>query len=268
MEKLSSKINSISCGTPVFLNNDFRRIHYTINEKEKQPIRITIKLPYYTRPEISNEIISSNSEFINGFKVVQTANGEYAYIRESDGALLPYRYDIASDFNQYGFAMVAKDGIATWINKNFQYLSRSGKMVDENMKDKYYDYRNPDGFQGIYEFSSGNYPLSRVYEENNEYRNTFYFSVEGKRKEFYLFDGSFDHSFTFNSFINSDFGDKDYIIDERGILFAKGYYCPFKYVLEFCEQNGVVSAIYENADKCFTEEKRQVKILKPNNSQK
>ena len=263
MKNLSSKINSISCGSNIFITNDFKReIYYTINEEETQPIKITIRLPYSNRPETSNEIIDSDSEFVNGFKVVKTANGEYGYIRQSDSVLLPYRYDIASDFNQYGFAMVAKDGNTTWINKNFQYLSKDGEMVNEDIEDKYYKYRKFEGFQKICKFSTGNYPLSRIYEGRNRCGHSFYFSTEGKRKEFYKFDGSFDYEFTFSSFGNTDFGDRDYIIGGNGILFAKGYYCPLKYVLEFCEQNGIVSAIYENADKVFTN-KGQQKVLKP-----
>ena len=68
-------------------------------------------------------IIDSNENFVNGFKVVKTANGEYAYIRESDNSLLPFRYDIAFDFNEFGFAIVGKDGSVSWINKDFKYLN-------------------------------------------------------------------------------------------------------------------------------------------------
>ncbi len=269
MENLSSKINSISCGSYVFETQDFKReVYYTINEDEENSVHLTIRLPYSTRPESSNEIIESSGSFINGFKVVQTANKEYAYIREEDGVLLPYRYDVASDFNEYGFAMVAKDGNANWINSQFQYLSKNGDMVDEQLEDKYYKYKKFEGFQKIHKFSRGKYPLSRVYEGRNRYANSFYFSTEGKIKEFYEFDGSFDHLFTHSFFGNVDFGDKDYIVGGNGILFAKGYYCPLEYVLEFFEQNGLVSKLYENADKCFNEEKVQVKVLKPNNSQK
>ena len=57
------------------------------------------------------EIIDNSNDFVNGFKVVQTSNGEYAYVRQSDFQLLPFRYDVASDFNEYGFAMVGKKGV-------------------------------------------------------------------------------------------------------------------------------------------------------------
>lgn len=263
MENLSSKINSISCGSNILITNDMqRKIYYTINEEE-YPIKITVSLPYAARPVISNEIIESNSGFVNGFKVVKTANGEYAYIRESDGILLPYRYDIASDFNQYGFAMVAKDGNATWINKSFQCLSKNGKMVEEDMEGKYSKYRKFEGFQQVYNFSTGAYPLSRVYEGRDGRANSFYFSPEGKRKEFYKFDGSFNHFFPISTFGNTDFKDKDYIISENGIIFAKGYFCSLKYVLDFCKQNGTVSAIFETADECYVKEKEKARTLKP-----
>lgn len=262
MVNLSSKINSISCDSNIFITSDFKRtVYYTVNEKEN-PIRITVKLPYFTRPEISDEIINSESEFVNGFKVVQTANGEYAYIREYDGVLLPYRYDIASDFNDYGFAMVAKDGNTTWINKNFQYLSKNGDMIDENLDDELYKYHKFEGFQKVYKFSTGKYPLSLVYDGRNRYAYSFYFSTEGKRKEFYQFDGSFNYEYTFDSFGSVDFGDKDYIMIGQGILFSKGYYCPLKYFFELCEKKGIISNIFENIDTSFNKEKVKIKTKK------
>ena len=264
MRKLPSKINSISCYKSD-LPYDFqtRPITYIINDGEEELEIISIKLPPTARPEVSNEIVSLNDKFVNGFKIVETANGEYAYIRESDGVLLPYRYDIATDFNDYGFAMVAKDGNASWINKNFRYFSRDGEMVVENIEDRYYKYSEFKGFQKIYKFSTGNYPLSKVYDGRGRGEIVFYFSTEGKIKEFYQFDGSFDYEFPVVSLASKDFGDKDYIINGYGIFFAKGYYFPLKYVLEFCEQNGIINTIYENADKCFNEEKGKTKILKP-----
>lgn len=48
MVNLSSKINSISCDSNIFITSDFKRtVYYTVNEKEN-PIRITVKLPYFT----------------------------------------------------------------------------------------------------------------------------------------------------------------------------------------------------------------------------
>ena len=52
-------------------------------------------------------------------------------LSEKDNILLPYRYDIATDFNEYGFAMIGKNGKVSWIDKKFNYLNIEGKIEKE-----------------------------------------------------------------------------------------------------------------------------------------
>ena len=97
----------------MFEGEEIVKYGYVINEDKDGELYMPIELPYYygvyLRPPASFDIIDDSREFVNGFKVVQTANLEYAYVREADNKLLPYRYDIATDFNEYGYAIVGKD---------------------------------------------------------------------------------------------------------------------------------------------------------------
>ena len=99
MEKLPEKINSIIRSSAILVTKGVRHIYYEINEKEETRTGIHVELPEYWRPKKSDEIVDDSNNFVNGFKVVKTANGEYAYVREADNSLLPFRYDIAFDFN-------------------------------------------------------------------------------------------------------------------------------------------------------------------------
>jgi len=260
MKKMLKNINNISCSNCIFLTENYERnIHYEINENEEELITINVKLPRATRPEKTDEIVAQSESFVNGFKTVVTKNGEYAYVREEDGKLLPYRYDIAADFNELGYAMVGKDGNASWINKNFQYLSKDGELIDEDLEDPY---RKFDGFQKVFNFNRGQYPLSRVHEGRSHFAKTYFFSPEGKIQEFYQFDGQIS---TFNSWSGScdiDFNDRDYLITNEGIFFAKGYFCPTSYIFEYCEKNGTISEILKNADKALKIETGQKTLLK------
>lgn len=264
MENLFNKITGISCHDSILITRGMQRqINYIINQGEKEKTSITVNLPYSTRPKVSHKIINSSNKFINGFKVVQTANLEYAFVRESDGLLLPYRYDIVSDFNKHGYAMVGKDGNVTWINRDFQYLDRNGKMITESIEDKHSKYDKFGGFQEVNEFSTGNHPLSRVYEGKNNRGKSFYFSPDGTIKRFYPFDGTLETRYAFSSFAANtfkDFEDKDYIINKNGILLAKGYYCSIDYILNCYEQNISIAEICEKANqetkKAYTKAKQ------------
>ena len=118
MSKMPIKIINVIRSCSIFIVRDrTRNICYTINQNTPNETNIHIK---------SEKIIDDSNEFVNGFKVVQTENGEYAYVRESDNVLLPFRYDVAFDFNQYGFAIVGKDGSVSWIDTTFKYLNLEG----------------------------------------------------------------------------------------------------------------------------------------------
>ena len=125
MNELPKKITSIK-GSRIFTQDEIVKVGYTLNEEQADETYIRVELPYYygvyLRHPKSLEIIDDSRDFVNGYKVVQTANKEYAYVREEDNKLLPYRYDIATDFNEYGYAMVGKDARVSWIDRDFRYF--------------------------------------------------------------------------------------------------------------------------------------------------
>ncbi len=123
-------------------------------------------------------IKESSDKFVNGFKVVRLDNGKYSYVRESDNQLVPFKYDFACDFNEYGMAMVAKGGYVTWINTDFE-VSISGLL---NMYEDKSDI-NFVGWHKITEFSNGKTPLSIM-----EFRNV-------KRYGKYVLDKSYALAF-------------------------------------------------------------------------
>ena len=258
MDKLPKNINSIIRSSAIFIKKEVRHICYEINEKEESSANIRVQLPKYHRPKKSDEIIDSNENFVNGFKVVKTANGEYAYIRESDNSLLPFRYDIACDFNEFGFAIVGKDGSVSWINKDFKYLNIQGEMVEEELDKNWSKF---DGWQGISAFSKGNLPLSRVYDGRNTYGRISYFGTDGKFKEFYRYDGKIDNHFSKSTFTSgSTFDEKGHAIADGDMLFAKGYYLSYKDLIKLSMEKGFIDSISEDAEKCF--DKKTARVLK------
>lgn len=252
------KINSISCSSAIVIERFKRNIHYEINRDEKDSICIPVVLPYSGRPEISTEIVDENNSFINGYKVVQTSNGEYAYIRQSDFQLLPFRYDIASDFNEYGFAMVGKNGSVSWIDTSFRYLNLEGEMIEEDFDINYAKFN---GWQRVSSFSKGAIPLAQVYDGRNAYGRVSYFGTDGKFKEFYKYDGELDESFPISNFSQGTiFDENGRAMADGNMLFARGYYVSYKDLIKICEQKGFITLINEDVDKCF--DKETGKVLK------
>ena len=244
MEELTVKI-----AKNIIENNHARSINYVVYRGEKAISTIKVKLPEVRRPEKSDKIIKSSQKFVNGYKIVQTENGEYGYIDEENNELLPYRYDLALDFNQYGYAIVGKDGNVTWINKKFEHLNIIGKMVKDYSTEK--SWTKTDGWLKVSEFSKGNMPLSRVYDNKTKYGELVaYFNTSGELQEFYHYDNPNDDDFPKTYFIHgTSFDESDTATAENYLLLARGYFMTYSELVNFCKQNGITNIINENINK-------------------
>lgn len=258
MGKMPTKISNVIRSCSIFIDLDrTRNICYTINQNTPNETNIHVKLQSeWYRPKKSEKIIDDSNEFVNGFKVVQTENGEYAYVRESDNVLLPFRYDVAFDFNQYGFAIVGKDGSVSWIDTTFKYLNLEGEFVEEELDKSYSKFS---GWQGISEFSDGSIPLSRVYDGRNSYGKIAYLGIDGKFKEFYKYDGEIHEHWSDTTFNNgTEFDENGYAMANGNMLFARGYYCSYADLIKICKEKGFITSISEDAEKHFDKETGKV----------
>ena len=240
MNELPKKITSIK-GSRIFTQDEIVKVGYTLNEEQADETYIRVELPYYygvyLRHPKSLEIIDDSRDFVNGYKVVQTANKEYAYVREEDNKLLPYRYDIATDFNEYGYAMVGKDARVSWIDRDFRYFSAQEERFIEEYGQGYTKFN---GFLGVSDFSKGENSLSRLYRFG--YNNTVsYLGTDGRIKEFYGYDGKIirnDQSNKNFSYYSEDFNEKGYAKANNGelILLSSGYYLSTKDLTKIYEE--------------------------------
>ena len=194
-------------------------LSYAIEYEGDKTTIVSINLPLSDRPVKTDEIAFANESFVNGFKVVKTKNGEYGYIREEDNFLLSHRYDIALDFNEYGFAMVGKDGYVTWINRNFDYLASDGTMTMEQDDIPFRAWKK------IYAFSEGDDPLSlitgRYYDDTPCCR---YIDILGKVKSFAKYkEGKWTYPTLTTFFDATPFNEQGYARADGYILSSKGY---------------------------------------------
>ena len=232
MIKLPKEIKSIKVSR-VLPQEEIVKYSYVVNEGKDDKLCIPIVLPYYygvyLRHPASIDIIDDSRDFVNGYKVVQTDNEEYAYVREEDNKLLPYRYDIATDFNKYGYAIVGKNARVSWIDKNFRYFNEEEEKFTEEQE---IGYNTFNGFLGVSDFSKGENPLSRMYRRG--YNNTVsYLGTNGKIKEFSKYDGEIirdDESNKCFSDYSEDFNDKGYAKanNDEIILLSSGYSLSIK----------------------------------------
>ena len=240
------RIRSISTAV---IDEKYRNILYKVYLKNGDSFSITVILPLTGRPTFTSAIIDDAHEFINGVKVIKLENGEYGYLREADNKLLPYRYDYATDFNNSGYALVAKDGLVSWIDRTFKYLSSDGMMVENYINNK----SSFKGYIDVYNFTNGSIPLSKVSTD----RKVSYFGLDGKIKKFYMYDGKFsDYPYTsFN--VGGLFDGNGIAIDDEKILFAKGYFCTIYDFIKICKQNGTFLKLSEAIDNSFNNVKRR-----------
>ena len=262
MEKMPKRITSIK-GSNIFVANKTSKFTYTLNKETDDAIKVPIVLSWthtLCRPKKSFTIIDDSKDFVNGYKVVQTANKEYGYVREYDNTLLPFRYDIATDFNQYGYAMVGKNAKVSWIDKNFRYFNAEKEEFTEENEIGYNTFC---GFLSVSDFSKGEYPLSKIYRfgYNNE---VSYFTPDGKIKEFSKYDGEIirdSDSIKNFSFYSTEFNDKGYATANKDniILLSSGYYLSLKDLIRICEEKGFLETL---SSKIAKQEQAYTKFLR------
>ena len=262
MEKMTKRITSIK-GSNIFVANKTGKFTYTLNKETDDAIKVPLVLSWthtLCRPKKSFTIIDDSKDFVNGYKVVQTANKEYGYVREYDNTLLPFRYDIATDFNQYGYAMVGKNAKVSWIDKNFRYFNAEKEEFTEENEIGYNTFY---GFLSVSDFSKGEYPLSKIYRfgYNNE---VSYFTPDGKIKEFSKYDGEIirdSDSIKNFSFYSTEFNDKGYATanEDNIILLSSGYYLSLKDLIRICEEKGFLETL---SSKIAKQEQAYTKFLR------
>ncbi len=199
--------------------------------------------------KVIKELDVNSIDFVNGYKAVMTGNKEYGFVRESDHKLLPYRYDYATDFNKYGFAMACKDGEVSWINKDFSFLNKDGNMQnDDNFLDN--------GWEVVESFSDSEIPLSRIegHSESFYVPVNVFMDTSGKLKSFELFDGNSLYKFSKKYFEDSKPFDPDghAIAIEAGecyVLFDKGYYILVNDLLDASISDGFLDRLEDVADR-------------------
>ena len=252
MKKLPKNVNSVGCGSAVLIDRGDRHICYEINEGEETSTDIFVVLPGGWRPKKTDKIADDSNDFVNGFKVVKMANGEYAYVRESDNSLLPFRYDVAFDFNEFGFAIVGKDGNVTWIDKEFKYLNLKGEMIEEELDKSWVKFA---GWQRVSTFSKGVIPLSRVYDGRGSHSRIAYFGTNGKLKEFYRYNGVMDTYSVITIFGSATtFDDEGHARADGNMLFARGYYLSYSDLIKLSMEKGFIDSISVDAEKWFDKE--------------
>ena len=140
----------------------------------------------------TDEIMYDFKEYVNGYKIVKFKNKEYGYVRESDELIMPYRFDIVSDFNEYGLAMVGLNGTVTWINQDFKFLSaETGRLEFLRDLEKRKVLKNSIQFNVIEDFE-GVIPVSRVSRKKiDKTEITVYVNTFGEVMDFYELDEEF-----------------------------------------------------------------------------
>ena len=224
-------------------------LRYIINGDYENAYRVTAEKYDWDNKEIVEE-----SEFINGYKLVKLANEFYGYIRESDNKLMEHLYNIATDFNEYGYAMVGRNDTVTWIDKDFNYLSLKG-WVEDPVYNKHNDWFNGYmyGMCSVDKFSEGDIPISRI-GQNCEL--CFYIGIDGKTIYFKALEEEDTVKFSSSVRYGTNFDEHNHarskgigFSNDQYFLFGEGYYADFDDLVKYSLDNGVIDKI-EGKLKC------------------
>lgn len=176
-------------------------------------------------------ILDDSREFVNGFKVVRLSNFLFAYLRESDNKLLPFMYELASDFDEYGFAMVAQKGTVAIIRKS-----------DFAVINDLYDF--------VSAFSKGEIPLAKVGIRTDNISN--FLTTDGLEKKFISINPNISNETMFD-YNTKEFDESDYIFSNDKILFSNGFFYDIEYLVE---KLGIDALREEGIQKVFKNKNR------------
>lgn len=206
-----------------------------------------------TKEEDSKKITEMPKDFINGFKVIRFGNGEYGYMRE-DGTIVPHRFDIAGNFNEYGFAMVAKDGRVTWINREFRFLFLStrldedtGLYVHEMTAREMVTSRS---YNSIEDFMGEESPISSIQYYHDGHSTYFFLNTSGEIQKFFPYKDTKEPECSPRDYCTM-FSKKP-TFDKHGValvdnivLFANGRYISVSFLIDILKNLGLLDQIDE-----------------------
>ena len=215
---------------------------YKINGKEVK-IYYDDELDYMKYIKSGKTITDEGNEFVNGFKIVKTKNCQALYVKEENNLIIPYIFDIATNFNEYGLAMVAKDNKVSWINKDFKYITKDGTTTDIPTIGKF------NGWDSITCFSEGELKVSKCVTNGiNAFMDT-----DMKLKEFYNYNNPKEKPDKWFGLETKEFNSEGYAVAQNGkkdikLLLSNGYYIDGKKLVEnFILEKGLLEECITDA---------------------
>lgn len=201
------------------------------------------------------EMCEEGENFVNGFKRVKFVDGTYSFVSEETGELLPYKFNVATDFNEYGFAMVAIDYGVSWFYKGKVLFDSNGKV---ELKRWYGDSQKFLTVVEDFEDFLG-CPVSMVYETyadraKDSYKHFIEAHFLNSNGDFITFkavndeervQSSFRDSFNWDENMLDVLGrlkkcSKGFVLFGNYIIFSSGYFCTCD---EFCRRPDIMKVI-------------------------
>lgn len=220
--------------------DDTRSIDYKMNFKV---INVLINDDY----SFKKENIDFMYDEVNGFTRVLMKDGKFALYDVVNDKFSAFTYDVVTDFNDFGYAMVGRYGGVTWIDRNFNVIDREGKLSLDNGE----NINNKNSFTSVHAFSNGKSPLSKVTVIGDEIFSSFVntdleiqkfydsFDSDSKKKEKYI--SKFDY-------IDAFVGDYNFMKDKSKVLLSNGHFISFNQFVRCAENFGVFDSLYKEAN--------------------
>lgn len=219
-------------------NNSILNVFYYKDETGKY-------VEYRTRDLVREEEekieVVSVGEEVNGFRRVMFSNGKVGF-QDREGNVLQYRFSIASDFNEYGFAMIGTSDGVTWINREFKKLTSRGSWTI--LEDKFALLPT-----GVSEYVNG---LSIISFNRRSKRQTFVLDTNGQKVVFRDSKRDLAVEFESQTDIRSSLAEDGYQITSKGIFFANGTFMMFEDLVDLSEIREVLGNLGASA---FEQEK-------------
>lgn len=223
------------------------------------------------------DVIDESTEFVNGFKRVLFSDMSYGYIEEQTQRLLPFKFNIASDFNEHGYAMVGTNGGVGLINRDMKALCYG--CVKQDLDSVLVSYPSrwknwESGYVESFDYQGRSYFLiceHNLIKINDHYRHKTvarFLNEDGKGICFVPLRGSKSldqfYKVSIDPYNISDdikhlaFNEHGFCIFGQFVIFASGYYCTYEEIFQKPEVLQYIAELSENINLGIVQEEGPV----------
>ncbi len=233
---IPNKVRSLSVDRDNILNKEEKKGIDTIYlYEDENGIKHSIASKFISNKDYT--VLKEDNEYKNGFRRVLFIDYSYGFREENTGMVLPYKFNLATDFSDEGIAIVALGWGVTLFTSDYRILYKTGQYYKMGAFSSYFSIPFPTKVDMVYSqyvtythrvIGGVNILDTSFFNANGEILSFKPLSLEGKVRV--IFGIGCDKTILKDN--ECKFFESGFILCGEFVLFESGYYMTLK---ELCQ---------------------------------